>query len=58
MGERPLSVESQEDGLPALAGGVITGWEDTYMYTKIIKYMCMNEDSRSKTYNVLLHCPF
>ena len=32
MGERPLSVESQEDGLPALAGGVITGWEDTYMY--------------------------
>ena len=37
MGERPLSVESQEDGLPALAGGVITGWEDTY--TKI-KNVC------------------
>lgn len=35
MGERPLSVESQEVGLPALAGGVITKWEDTY--TKIIK---------------------
>ena len=29
-GERPLSVESQEDGLPTLVGGVITVWEETH----------------------------
>ena len=29
-GERPLSAEPQEDGLPILVGGVITVWEDTH----------------------------
>ena len=29
-GERPLSAESHEDGLPTLVGGVITVWEDTH----------------------------
>ena len=29
-GERPLSAESQEDGLPTLVGGVITVWEETH----------------------------